>query len=294
MNRMYTAADFYVRECGFSIVPLHERSKARLFGGTVFDQKKPDEKHLKNWYVQTKKPYNIAIVPGEISGNLVILDFDEPGSFEAWHSATGIETPRVISRRGVHVYVRLEQMIRNGKGYFQGKKFGDIIAHGNITAPPSVHPSGHEYRWEGNPRTVPLFPCLASLSVERRNPDGGHSTPRKPMPSPVLSRGNVYGVDLEYDNQGKPIKNKQAYIMSAVRQECEKVATCPESSHNRNNTLYRAALNLAKFVNVAPQGMIEDELHTAALRSGMNEQADSITATIRSGLRTGIERGVLA
>jgi len=284
-NRTYTAARFYVQECGFSIVPLHERSKARLFKGTVFDQKTPDERHLTRWYVQTCKHYNLAIVPGEISGNLVILDFDEPGSFDAWQHATGIETPRVISGRGVHVYVRLEQMVMNGKGYFQDTRFGDIIAHGNITAPPSVHPCGHKYRWEGNPRAVPLFPCLASLSVERRKPDGGRITPRKPMPSPASFSGTIYGVDW-----GK-VKNKEAYIMSAVRRESENVASGAEGT--RNHILYRAALNLAKFISVTPQGTIEDELHAAALRSGMSERDDSISATIRSGLRTGIQRGTL-
>ena len=280
----YRAARFYCFQCGFSVVPLHHQSKARLFKGTHFQEWYPCDQHLQKWWCN-RHDYGLAIVPGEISNNLVILDFDAPGSFDAWHQATGLETPRVRTRRGVHVYVRLSEMVQNGKGSFQGRIFGDVIAHGNITAPPSRHPSGHQYAWEGDPRTVPLFPCLASLSVTRIAPDGGTAQPRKAMPKARRGGTQIYGIETG------TITNKLAYARAALTGERRKVANAPEGQ--RNQALYRAALTLAKFVNILSENTIMQELHNGAIAAGMTEHRDSITPTIRSGLRTGVQQGVI-
>lgn len=180
----YALARWYVNACGFSVLPLKPRSKQRLFAGTTFQTWMPREDQLHKWFC-TKQPYGLAIVPGEVSGNLVILDFDDLMVYQVWISLMpgAAELPCVRSARGVHVYIRLQALPQGGKGMFEGLVFGDIVTRGTITAPPSIHPSGHQYTWAaGDPRCVPLFSCLAVLGVERISTTGVGSRKQKPLP----------------------------------------------------------------------------------------------------------------
>jgi len=274
---VYRAARFYCFSCGFSVVPLRPRSKKRLFDGNHFQTWFPRDDHLRKWFTG-KTPYGIAIVPGEVSGNLVIIDFDAPGSYDAWYQATQFDAPCVRSARGVHVYVRVKEMLKNGKGRFQGRVFGDVIAHGNITAPPSVHPSGVVYRWQGDPRRVPQIRRLEDVGVERISPTGGRQlAKRRPVKTTSV---NLHGV-----------KHPKAYVNAAVTREYQKIVSTPDGQ--RNHQLYESALKLAKYTEIISEHQLIQDLQRAALAAGMTEADDGILPTIRSGLRHGQENGVL-
>jgi len=83
---------------------------------------------------------------------LVVLDFDQRDAYDAWRSwardagtvARRVEagTYRVHSARGVHVYLMCEEPVES----YQVGNIDVKARYGYVLAPPSVHPSGHEYQ----------------------------------------------------------------------------------------------------------------------------------------------------
>lgn len=272
----YRLARWYCFTCGFAVTPLRPWSKQRLFSGNTFQTWFPREDHLCKWFC-TPQPYGIAIVPGEVSGNLVILDFDEVSVYQVWLSLIpgAVDFPIVRSARGVHVYTRLKDMVSNGQGQFEGLIFGDIIAHGNITAPPSIHPSGHVYEWIGDPRQIPQCASLAEIGIERVAP------PREIWVRKPLSPKHLLAAD--------DIRWPQAYVRAAIADEQQELLRAVQGA--RNHQLYRSALKLSKYLDLVSESLIVSELARTAIQIGL--QQDEIGATIRSGFRHGIEHGVL-
>lgn len=278
-SHTYRLARWYCFTCGFAVVPLKVQSKERLFKGNHFQTWFPCDEHLRKWFC-TRQPYGLAIVPGEVSGNLVVIDFDELAIYQIWSALVpgATDLPCVRSARGVHVYVRLQTLPTNNSwcnGQFEGVPFGQIIVRGAIAAPPSIHPSGHVYRWIGNPAAVPLFSCLADLGVEPV-PEKTHLEKLQPLPK-------------NFVRPADGIRHPAAYVRSALQGEQQRLRTLPEGQ--RNAGLYRAALKLAKYLNVLSEGELQTELETVARQMGLESR--EIVSTIRSGLRRGVANGVL-
>lgn len=100
-----------------------------------------------------REGYNLGIHCGAVTGcpvPIVVADSDSPES-ELWAQRFLPMTPLVVSSaKGLHRYYR-----HPGPGHFvptrqKIKEAGglDVIAdNGQITIPPSIHPSGTQYRW---------------------------------------------------------------------------------------------------------------------------------------------------
>lgn len=275
MTDMYRCAKLYVEHCGFSVVPQWHRQKSLLFDGTEFQRRPPTLEHLKKWFGGA--PRNLAIVPGAISDNLAILDFDEFGAWQVFHALTGYDGPVVRTGRGVHVYVRVKDLPeRNGQGFFEDLHFGQIIVRGSITAPPSVHPSGAVYQWHGSPQRIPYLRALSDIGADRR--DVSEPTERRAKPLPQPGQNLAHG-----------IQRPDAYVSAAINGECQKILSAAPGV--RNHTLFTAALKLAKYTAMLPVGTIAAYLESAAEQAGL--PAKECADTIRKGLATGLPHGVL-
>ncbi|HEY3288528.1 MAG TPA: bifunctional DNA primase/polymerase [Anaerolineae bacterium] len=103
----------------------------------------PDDATLERWFSDDRR--NIGIVCGSVSGNLIVLDFDDMAAYLDWLTAADPpSTFTVNSGRGVHCYYRLpsaEELPGNSK--LVG---GDLRGRGGqVVAPPSVHLNGYVY-----------------------------------------------------------------------------------------------------------------------------------------------------
>lgn len=155
--------------CGQSVIPVGFRSKRPDFaalkwvgsvdleGRPTWDQysrRAATEEELLTWFGPGAPALNLGVVTGY--NGLVVLDFDSPDAWSLWQSwagsrrredsATTLATKgyRVTSARGVHLYVRVREEVTS---YAAGAI--DVKARwGYVLAPPSVHPSGAEYRSE--------------------------------------------------------------------------------------------------------------------------------------------------
>lgn len=151
---------------GYSVIPITYRSKRPAFDalratGSIIDgdiswsmykERQATADELKIWFSGPKR--NLGIVTGY--NRLVVLDFDTIELYTAWaawaESVSDIaavfqaSTYRVYSARGVHVYITCDEPV---EPYRVAEV--DIKARwGYVLAPPSVHPSGCEYRGEGD------------------------------------------------------------------------------------------------------------------------------------------------
>ena len=158
MTTLFETA-MYWKRAGVATIPIQYRDKrpdARLLpkdenGDATwepFKQRLPTEDELKQWFPSSL--HNLAVITGW--NNLVVLDFDDLGAYlkwSIWATRTGDFTCRAMeltymvqTARGVHVYFRTAQPEQNRK--LQGI---DIKARwGYVLHPPSVHPSGAEYK----------------------------------------------------------------------------------------------------------------------------------------------------
>ena len=149
------AIDQYHSE-GLSFFPIPAKSKEAAIPWKCYQEHQPTEEEIAHW--RSNGTANIAIVCGAVSGNLVVLDFDSHDRFLNYctllQDKYGIDlfdyTRIVTTSRGNHVYFKLRNTIKSAK--FPQI---DVKAEGGyVMAPPSIHPSGIEYKCS-NP-SVPI------------------------------------------------------------------------------------------------------------------------------------------
>ena len=148
---------------GFSVIPIGYRSKRPAFDALKLTRSTAADGHLsweqykshaaspqelQLWFGGPRR--NIGVVTGW--NGLVVLDFDQRDAYDAWlgwtHAAGGraasiaAGTYRVRSARGVHVYLMCDEPVES----YQVGNIDVKASWGYVLAPPSVHPSGHEYQ----------------------------------------------------------------------------------------------------------------------------------------------------
>lgn len=162
MNQFLAAALEY-REAGLHPIALHPRSKRPLVSWKEYQERMPTVEEIQGWAAVCPDA-NVGIILGR---GAFAVDVDGPDA-EAALRAAGIDLgrgPCSVTSRGRHVF-------------FQGAapdKIGllehvDVRGVGYVVAPPSVHESGHVYRWE-RPITgaLPVPPAgLMALLAEQK------------------------------------------------------------------------------------------------------------------------------
>ncbi len=187
MTQTLNAALNY-HQCGFSLFPLAYRSKdpkrnllpeidhpkrGKVRSWAPFQHCQPSEEQLKEWF--SGPALNIALVMGEISGNVIALDFDLEEAYLSWlkvHPAFGAEnTATAKTGKGYHVLFRMPPPLpRSWKITYRDTRIGETRGEGGYIAVwPSIHPSGWEYRWISTPWEVPpaQIDSLAEIGIAR-------------------------------------------------------------------------------------------------------------------------------
>lgn len=157
------AAMYYHRE-GLNVIPVVYRDKKpALPTWEEYHTRMSTSAELKHWFGNGKQ-YNLGVVHGAVSDNYVSIDLDnDTGIFEA----IGTVFPEMIRRRveqsgslkGYHIPLKLKTLPDFGHDHKQDRPRGNktwktLVGVVNIRArfcqtlcPPSLHPSGHRYRF---------------------------------------------------------------------------------------------------------------------------------------------------
>ena len=104
-----------------------------------YQLKRPSRQQIETWF-SDEQNHNIAIICGAVSGNLIVLDFDNNACFKQFLRKNPdiiSKTPVVKTGRGYHVYLQGKQLIPSEDlpGVVEVRSEGRIVI-----APPSIHP----------------------------------------------------------------------------------------------------------------------------------------------------------
>lgn len=149
-KRLETALGYVER--GLALLPLRTGSKdpnypllPKVQGRGVWKplaKQAASADQVQRWFEQDPEA-NIGIVCGGVSGNLVVVDFDAG-------IPSGLHLPPTAvaeTSRGRHYYYRSSVPFRTFAWVLDGCK-GEVRCDGGyVVAPPSIHPTGAQYRW---------------------------------------------------------------------------------------------------------------------------------------------------
>ena len=143
----------------------------------MFQQKAASALEVEGW-LNDYDPCNIGIVTGHVSG-LVVIDVDLPDA-DAVARDLGLPLPTLIATTGGggrHYFYRSQEQVKSLSGLIPGV---DVRGDGGfVVAAPSVHESGHLYRWttKMRPRRLPdeVVAMLPSGSEPAVNGPGWYS-----------------------------------------------------------------------------------------------------------------------
>jgi hypothetical protein len=142
-------------EMGLSVIPLKPRDKPpNLSEWKQYQTRRATEEEIDSWFKGTDN--NIGIVCGKVSGDLVVVDFDDERAFRyCFSQGDGLAEKTLCARtsKGLHVYLRLEETTKKttlraigGTDKAKPSLPVDIQGEGGyVVAPPSIHPTGKRY-----------------------------------------------------------------------------------------------------------------------------------------------------
>jgi len=210
---------------GLAIIPIVRRSKKPLVPWTSYQQTAPTRAQVIEW-LTTFAGCNWSIILGPVSGNLVVVDFDEAAAYDQWRArfpSIAHLAPTVATARGVHVYLTMPAAPRSAR---LRDVTGDFKSAGGLcTLPPSIHPSGAFYRWlQGNiTHGAPNVSSLVEIGITLQ-------TPAYQEPAP-----GQHPAGRPFDTRRTPHELKPC---------AARVLTNTMPSGARNHTAWRLALHL--------------------------------------------------
>jgi bifunctional DNA primase/polymerase-like protein len=157
---------------GMSVVPVHaDGTKAAAVAWKDHTRRRAGEDEIRRWFAEDK-PLGVAIVCGAVSGNLLVIDFDQPGYFEEWAQIVASEEQDLLGRLpvvqtprgyGRHVYMRVPKAVPGAKlakapaGNGKAPWVVAIESRGEAQyvlapgSPPACHPTGGVYSLVSGP-----------------------------------------------------------------------------------------------------------------------------------------------
>lgn len=170
---------------GWCVIPIRPGTKKPACGKWKgYQTERPDVATIREWFGDGD-PKSLAVVLGEVSGNLVCRDFDQMASYEQWaaeYAELARTLPTVETGRGRHVYATADigqiQAASPSGGSIIDLGDGELRGSGYCLVPRSRHANGKTYNWivplNGQLPTVDLIssgllPCNRECREARDN-----------------------------------------------------------------------------------------------------------------------------
>jgi Bifunctional DNA primase/polymerase, N-terminal len=248
-------------DLGLSIIPLKPNSKISALDWGQFQNRLPTTGEVQSWRSAFPN-MNVGIVTGAVS-DIIVLDLDGDEAFEVLKGFGEIPlTPTVQTAKGKHFYFKHPGSRVGNKTRLRPKVDlrGD---HGYVVAPPSIHASGHKYTWEI-----------------------GLDVPFADVPGWLLEL--ISGTEKKEDQLRDVVGEPSRGTLNEINRIVGELVRASEGS--RNDRLYKAALDLGRFVGggVLQEGEVFAKLGDAARSIGLKNS--EIYPTIKSGLKAGITK----
>jgi len=140
-------------ELDWSIIPLRPNDKKPAISWGVYQRRLPSKEEVTNWFTG-EETYNIAIITGRVS-NLIVIDVDDPEKAKRLNLP---KTATVQTARGFHYYYQYPDGVIIPSKHYEDLGIDLKGDGGYVVAPPSMHPSGVQYKWLVPPDNIVDFP----------------------------------------------------------------------------------------------------------------------------------------
>jgi hypothetical protein len=214
-------------EHGIAPIPCHYKSKRPRVMWEQYQTMLPTRQQVLAWFAGEHT--NPAIVCGW--SGLVVIDFDSMDAYGLWlewytrtteqELAIFDNTLRVITGRGVHLYLMVDEPIESA--HLPG--IVDIKASGYVLTVPSVHPSGRRYT--SNDLPVLRVPTLLNIVPDEWLQ---HKT-QKQYAAPVLASADpLQQVDQVQTSLVETLRSRWAvtdFIKGTPTKDGYQIARCP-------------------------------------------------------------------
>jgi hypothetical protein len=164
------------RNHGWSVIPIRFGTKnCPGIKWTPYKTQRASEPIIRKWF-RDEARRNIAVVLGAVSGGLACRDFDTLESYDQWaaaHPELAAKLPTVATARpGRHVYFGVD--VERATKLIGGNAYKDLgdgelrVSACYCLLPPSLHPTGIEYRWKIPPNgAIPFIEDLEGAGLAR-------------------------------------------------------------------------------------------------------------------------------
>ncbi|GIV20234.1 MAG: hypothetical protein KatS3mg023_1985 [Armatimonadota bacterium] len=209
------AAALHYRQAGFSVVPVRaDGSKApAVTSWKRYQSELPTEADLRQWF-DNGHVLGVAVVAGKVSGNLAVMDFDDPTAWDWFFTLLHEHDPDLLyslpcaetPSGGTHLYFRTDeplptQVLARDE---EGNTMIEIRGEGSYAiVPPSpapVHPEGKPYRMIRHALTD--APQLTAEQVEDLLSIARSLDRKKPEPAPLRVTGEAQRVGDRFNQEG--------------------------------------------------------------------------------------------
>lgn len=264
-------------DMGLSVIPCN--GKVATANWKIFIQRRADRAIVDAWQ-RRGVLNNVAVICGEVSRNLVVLDLDGDTAVDAfaerfeYSDILDTWTVRSGSGHGMHLYWRVQHLPRTMRAL--GLTIGNVELRANgcyVVAPPSIHPT------TGAPYTVEHRAAIRRL----QNLDGVIAW----MKGLIADKHRASAA--AHPALNAPVKQVSRWAQAALAAEC---ASVRHAAAGRNDTLNRAAFKMGQLVGAGKLDRLtaERELEAAAAHLSATDGERATLATIKSGLDAGVEK----
>ena len=243
----------YYHRLVWCIIPIPYGSKKAQIKWGKYQESRPDEEQARRWFANGE--INIAVVLGEVSGDLVCRDFDTVEEYQSWaktHLDLAAKLPTVRTAHGYHVYFEARL---DGIKYVSN---GELRASGGYCLlAPSVHPNGTVYKWLNPPtrnNLLVLDPEKAGfMSDVTEHTENTEQTEKTEQTEAIEGKGVREALTRKKRKTKTKVK-VESEVEAAIR------ATQPEEFGTRNRRIFefaRALKSLPQYADADPKELRE-------------------------------------
>lgn len=267
---------------GYSIIPVSRTTKKPAISWKLYQKHVAKKTTILKWF--NGRARNAAVICGPISGNLIVIDFDDIDYYRSVAHHLGDEAPIVRTKKGFHVYYKSEGDLkyRNTKLAFdKDRVLCEIRANGGYAlVPPSYFDGGRYGFIRGGLDSVPVLD-----DAELRYVIDSISTEKPRTTYTYSSNGHYSG------SKHISVIQKTPFIKGLMKKNFRMIQDSRVG--DRNNQLFRSSCYIGELV---AGGHIDARdyvgtLYQIARDIGLvsEDGEESVNKTISSGIRRGME-----